>query len=118
MRRWRKHCERKLERLEAITEAAHKYVREHFQDRPGSKGVVDQVDYYSDAAGICLMVSRESGGWAEDYILDMSLKRLFQYVKAIQDFHGKKVLFNPSDRIIGDWLTQQNALNQQSAATN
>lgn len=89
-----------------IVEAIDEYVAESFQDAPPSNGVED-VSYYSFAAGLVDLFAKEYG-WTEKDILDTSVKRLFQYLKAIARRNGEKVFFNPSDRVRGEWLASVN----------
>lgn len=85
------------------------YVKESFQDAPGGSGV-DSVSYYSFAASIVDVFGKEYS-WTEAEILDTPLKRLFQYLKAISARHGEKTMFNPSDKVRGDWMREVNRMN-------
>ena len=82
------------------------FVSESFQDAPG--GIeADSTSYYSFAASLVDLFGREYG-WTEREILDAPVKRLFQYVKAIARRNGETTLFNPSDKVRGDWLREVN----------
>jgi hypothetical protein len=50
-------------------------------------------------------------GWREADILDAPVKRLFQYLKAISRRNGETVLFNPSDKVRGQWMETVNERN-------
>lgn len=85
------------------------FVKESFQDSPGGSGV-EGISYYSFAASIVDVFGREYG-WREADILDAPVKRLFQYLKAISRRNGETVLFNPSDRVRGQWMETVNERN-------
>ena len=95
----------KVPMMDAV-ESIGQYMSESFQDAPGISGV-DSVSYYSFAASLIDLLAHEYG-WNERDILDMPVKRLFQYVKAIAERHGEKTFFNPSDKVRGDWMREVN----------
>lgn len=100
---------RKLKLGDAAKACRH-YVTRAFEDSPGVSGVVGP-NYYGWPAGYVGMLVTEYG-WSEASILDMPLRRVFQYVRRIILKHDSDaVMFNPSDRLRGEWLKQQNALN-------
>lgn len=95
-----------------ILHAARNYVEETFMDMPGQKTVAGYVkSYFSDAAYLCAIFAREFG-WDDELTMGKPLKRIFQYLKEMKA-HGKAapVLFNPSDRLVNDYLRQKNAAN-------
>ena len=104
-------CLRKLGRVafRDAVESVDSFVKESFQDAPAS-GSAESVSYYSFAASIVDVFGREYG-WRESDILDAPVKRLFQYLKAISRRNGETVLFNPSDRVRGEWM---DAVNKQN----
>lgn len=104
--RWRNL--RKLGRVSfrESVEAVDAFVKESFQDSPAESGV-ETVSYYSFAASIVDVFAREYG-WTEREILSAPVKRLFQYLKAIARRNGETTLFNPSDKVRGDWLLEVN----------
>jgi hypothetical protein len=79
------------------------FLKESFQDSPGGAGDMESPSYYSFAASLVDLFGHEYG-WSEADILDAPIKRLFQYVKAISRRSGEAVLFNPSDRVRGEWM--------------
>jgi len=83
------------------------FIAEAMQDSPGGAGVGESVSYYSFGASLVDCLAREYG-WSESSILDMPLKRLFQYLKVIARRNGDQTLFNPSDKVRGQWLAKVN----------
>ena len=91
--------------------AIRAYVEEAFQDRPPTKARGWIEDYYSDAAALCGMLAREYG-WSEKAVLDMPMKRIFQYLNEIKAANGSKSpLCNPSDRIKSEFMAKINRKN-------
>ena len=88
-------------------EQVESFVKESFQDSPGGGGDIESQSYYSFAASLVDLFGHEYG-WSEADILDAPTKRLFQYVKAISRRSGETVLFNPSDRVRGEWMDAVN----------
>ena len=87
------------------------FMDEAFQDSPASSGGRAQASYYSFAASLVDVFGTEYG-WSENEILDVPLKRLFQYLNAIRKRHNPEaVLFNPSDRVRGEFLAAVNKKN-------
>lgn len=83
------------------------YMAETFMDAPPSSRS-ESISYFSNAAALVDYFASEYG-WTEEQILDSTLKRLFQYLKASNRRHNPKaILFNPSDKVRGDWLRKQN----------
>jgi hypothetical protein len=99
---------RRLSQLPAasVTSAIAEFIGEAFQDSPGGTGV-ESISYYSFGARIVDELAR-SYGWREAEILDMPLKRVFQYLKVIAHRNGNAPLFNPSDKVRGQWLLEVN----------
>jgi hypothetical protein len=105
-KRWRNLRKLGLVSFRESVEQVDAFVKESFQDSP-SGSQKDGVSYYSFAASLVDLFAREYG-WTEKDILDAPMKRLFQYIKAISHRNGEKVLFNPSDRVRGDWMNEVN----------
>lgn len=84
-----------------------KYIRDAFQDAPpGSED--RRVPYAGSTSGLVDLLASEYG-WDEQSILDLPLKRAFQYARRIQRRHDPKcILFNPSDQVTADWLKTLN----------
>ncbi len=95
--------------LRAISEDIIRYTEESFQDSPATSGV-NGVSYYSFAASIVDLFGREYG-WTERETLNVPLKRLFQYIRAISSRNGETMFFNPSDKVRGNWLKMVNSQN-------
>ncbi len=97
------HAQEAAEILSACVE----YVNETFQDCGGSKSGPREKRFYSDAVCMIDLLASEYG-WSDDMILGKSLKRVFQFCKRIKQRNSKsQVLFNPSDRILFDWVAVQ-----------
>lgn len=94
-----------------IIDAARAYIIETMQDRPPVQKSMSnghEVDYYSDPAYFCACFGREFG-WCQEEVLNMPLKRLFQYLNEMKKYHGSPVpLCNPSDSIRADWMRGMN----------
>lgn len=83
------------------------YVSSAFEDAPASAGG-NTVQYYSTAASLVDLFAREYG-WQLNEILDLPLAVLFQLVKAIiARTDPDAILFNPSDKVRGQWLCKVN----------
>lgn len=108
-KRWRNLKALGRQNPDKVIEAIKQFMAESFQDAPGSSEV-DGVSYYSFAASLIDCFAHEYG-WKESDILDAPVKRLFQYIKAISSRRGEKVLFNPSDKVRGDWMREVNRMN-------
>lgn len=108
-RSWELANAKKLKRAAEIIDACHKYVFEALQDKPPrARKVGVEPDYYSDACWFCATLAREFG-WSEEAILNMPLKRVFQYINLIRRFHDPKaLLFNPSESVANAWIAEQN----------
>ncbi len=92
----------------AVVSGITEFMDETFQDKPStSRG--EAVSYYSFAAGLVDCLASEYG-WTTSETLDCPLKQLFQYLKAMAKRNNPKAIqFNPSDRVRGNWLKEQNA---------
>jgi hypothetical protein len=86
------------------------YMREGLQDAPGGESGGNFISYFSNAA-IWVDALAHEYGWPEPVILNLPLKRLFQYAKVIARRNGDPILFNPSDKVRGQWLAQVNKRN-------
>jgi hypothetical protein len=96
--------------------AARQYVMDSLQDALQSSGAdSERPDYYCDAVAICAAMARNYG-FAEEYVMRMPLKMVFQYLKEIVEFTYIKrgqpaVLWNPSDRVTAEYLEKLNRRN-------
>jgi len=98
--------------LEYTVNAIREYVRETFQDRPPRQDG-NSKQFFSDGCSICAMLAREYG-WPEDDILDLPLKRLFQYLNECAAMNAARaghnaLLGNPSDKVLSEHLRELNA---------
>jgi hypothetical protein len=107
-KQWRRDCRRKTERFARLIEAAHSFVREAMQDRPPvSRGSLREKTYYSQATSICATMM-ERFHLHEQYVLDMPLKRIFQYLKYVHAVEGRlDFLANPSDQVVNEWVKER-----------
>jgi hypothetical protein len=90
-----------------VVKAITNFIDETFQDSPpNSKS--EATSYYSYAAAMVDVFASEYG-WSEEEVLDIPLKRTFQYLKAITKRNRPNaILFNPSDKVRGKWLLEVN----------
>lgn len=90
----------------ALTEC-QTWFKEQFADCPSAPKNDTRNSYVSWIASLVDCVASEYG-WSEEQILEVPLVRLMQYVRAIQMRHDpSRPMFNPSDKIKGDYLAQQ-----------
>jgi hypothetical protein len=115
------HSERKAVRFMAryqraliaaaeLVQGIRQYIADTFMDKPlGVESHGEDKLYFADAICICTAFAREYG-WSESAILDMPLKRVFQYLNEMKRARlgDKAKLFNPSDRKITEWLESKN----------
>ena len=120
MARWERKVQAHFFNFTTILAQAREYVAHTMMDRPPVPSTMvneEEPDYYSDAAYLCGLFAREYG-WPENDVLEKPLSRLFQYLNEIRRAHGAKVMFNPSDKVKGDWLWSRNQELQAEAARN
>ena len=86
-----------------VLDAISEYFRDAWDDAPKSKNGKAQVHYYSLCASLVGLIAREYH-WSEASILTLPLKRLWQYRAEILASHGDKMVSNPSDRKVQEWL--------------
>jgi hypothetical protein len=93
-------------------------VRDTFQDGPPSSGNGDEAPGYSFAASIIHALASDYG-WTEDYILNIPLRRVFQYMKIarmtreiVRGETPRK--WNPSERIRLDYIQQARTISSQN----
>lgn len=97
---------------ETIRNAIHviaqcrEYVEESTMDFP-SGGGKSVKSYYSDVAGLCHVFAREYG-WTDEKTLNTPIKRLLQFINAMKEGGDKASVSNPSDRILGAWISEKN----------
>lgn len=92
----------------ATCASIHRYVDETFMDAPGGKAS-EKIPDTSFVAELVDLLAREYH-WTERDILNLPLKRIFQYLRRIQKHHDTDATFvNPSDEIRGKWLREENA---------
>ncbi len=85
------------------------FVEESFADKPGGTPA-NGPSYWSWLASYVFAIARATG-WTEAAILDLPLKRGWQYLKLARlENDPKAIFFNPySDRAKSDWLRTVNA---------
>ena len=106
---WRRQYKRRLELAAEITTKLREYIDDALIDFPAGskKGYV--TSYYGDGAWICGIFAHHFG-WHDSQTLQTPMARLLQYLKVIADLQGSKVpKFNPSDLIVGRWISELNA---------
>jgi len=87
------------------------FMDEAFQDSPASSGGRTQASYYSFAASLVDVFGKEYS-WTESAVLDTPIKRLFQYLNVIRKRNNPEaIMFNPSDRVRGEYLAVINKTN-------
>lgn len=91
-----------------LCEGLDNYFQEALADAPGGRSREDSPSYYSAPAAQMDLFCSEYGGITPENFTRIPFKQLWQLLRCIQARHGEKVFFNPSDRIRGDWLRQQN----------
>ncbi len=103
--RFTRRC-RDIDYAEAV-KAIRDYIEAAFMDAPNGSGA-ECLTYYSWAAGLVDLLAREYH-WAESDILDMPLKRLWQYRRTIiKRLDPGAALNNPSMEIRRRWLEEVN----------
>jgi len=97
-----------------LVKAGREYMEDALIDRPpAGSGPRQEPDYYCDETSIVATLARNYG-WNEADILDMPLKRIFQYLKecrenfSLTELKQKPVMWNPTDRIRREYLEQIN----------
>lgn len=104
--------------LTKIVIAIRSFVDEQLQDYPAKSGNVrgEAPSYYSNAAYLCGLFGKNFG-WTDDYVLDCPMPRILQYLNFIRQANGSNApLFNPSDKVTGRWLSEQNKATAKAAA--
>lgn len=92
--------------------AAKDYVVDVFQDSPGGSGTQLSVPPVHWAVYVIAALCREYG-WDYDRVLDMPVPMALQFLRHVELTHNPHAtLFNPSDRVRGEWLCKQNQANQ------
>ena len=111
MKRWKDKSDKAIDRAGKLMEAIRNYLNEVLMDIPPRNDTnQNQPEYYCDCVFYCTTFAREYG-WSERDVMQMPMKRIFQYLKALRRYNQPdKPLFNPSDRIISDWLAEKNRM--------
>ena len=88
-------------------DAIAEFCADAFADAPGGNGGKSSRNYYSLAAALVGLIAREYH-WPEADILNLPLKRLWQYRQEIMASKGEApILFNPSDKLVQRWLDKK-----------
>lgn len=103
MRFW--HFTRKPRSDAMLIGMARKYLADAFHDFEGkAKGLGYIKSYFSDESYFVALLGRYTNCTADE-TLDMPIRRLLQYTKAIRFLNDPKCLIgNPSEKLISDWL--------------
>lgn len=112
LRRWNKKAICRMKRFEDVLADARRYVFETFTDKPPVDKEISNPDYFSDIGWICAQLAREYG-WHEEQILNMPIKRVFQYLREIKHSKGETKFFSRSGRLVSDWLVGLNDQQQK-----
>lgn len=89
-----------------IIALCRQFVEEATMDFPSS-GSKSTKSYYSDIAGLCHIFAIKYG-WDDEKTLRTPLKRLLQYSNAMKEASDKTAVSNPSDRVLGAWISETN----------
>jgi hypothetical protein len=97
---------------EAAVTAINSYINAAFEDAPGSSKQGFSPSYWSGFASMIAVLSAEFG-WSEAEILNMPLKRFWQYQRVIKARNNPKAVFSnrASERVRGEWLDSINNRN-------
>jgi len=113
---WKSRCMDASIYEAALVDAARAFVAEAMQDRPEPVNAgLEAPAYYCDEIGLCAALGREHH-FEESSVIEMPLKRIFQYLKEIRDRDAAKagqyaLLCNPSDRVKDKYLEAANRKN-------
>jgi hypothetical protein len=104
---------RQLRKLQVsrLIEAISKYIEEVFADAPATGRSGETIPWVAWPAHLVDVFGCEYH-WPDHLTLGMPLKRAFQYLRCIQRRNSpQSLMFNPSDKVRGQWLRQVNAKN-------
>lgn len=98
--------------LGQLIEACSAYVGIVWQDAPaGTSSAVASKRYVADIASLVDRIALEYK-WTDEHILNLPLARAFQYLRLMQRRADPcMILFNPSDKVLGDHLSARVAQN-------
>lgn len=107
--------ERNLARLAVAVKKIRDFMQTAMLDRPAAVvgSGIDEPDYYCDEAAIVASMARDKG-WSEEAILNLPLRRLFQYMKEMRHHYSVKngqphMLCNRSEEIADEYLRKVNS---------
>lgn len=104
---------RRLGRLQygELLTAIDSYFEEAFVESPGG-AAAHGPQYLALSAAVVDLIASEYG-WSDQDILNLPLKRLFAYYRAASRRHDPHTpLFNPSDKLRGQWLEKMEQYRQ------
>jgi len=108
---WLKRALHKLDFNQA-TDEIREYLEAVLQDWPASGGGGGGKSYFAPIASLVDLLASQYG-WSDEAILEMPLRRVFQYCRAIEArLNPKAVQFNRSDKLVGEWLKRRMATQQ------
>lgn len=106
--------EKNLINLAMVVRGLREYMRVTMIDRPAStvSDGIQEPDYYCDEAAIVSALAREYG-WSESLIVNLPLRRVFQYLKEIRHHHAvingqPHMLCNASEKIADEYMRKVN----------
>jgi len=105
-KRYERKLRESIERYAETLKAVRSYLEESTMDTPPRKERQGfKPDYYSEVA---FWVSLFRYQYTPDQVLEMPMKCLYQFLnEARERTETKPVMFNPSDKVRGDYLMQQ-----------
>ena len=104
----RRSRDRRAASREKLIAACRGYMKDAVQDRIGAASQGFMASYYSSAAEICGVLGAKLG-FTESEVIAMPLKRIFQYLRVINDLSDRPApLGNPSDLIVSNELSRRN----------
>lgn len=93
--------------------AIYAYIEAALQDSPGGSGG-GRTEFASWVASLVHKIASRYH-WSENDILNLPLKRAFQYTKLMRASDDPNaIMFNPSDRIVSKYLADLNAQRKES----
>lgn len=126
IKRYEKRCDLAFIEFAKAVHSAREYVNEAMQDSPKGSGAGGEPDPFSDICALCARLGRQFHHFkSEAEILDLPLKKLFQYLREcrVEDYIKQRMAGLPaerpvmpsrSDEIIGQYLAELNSQNRKN----
>lgn len=103
---------RRISRIDSgiLLAGIREYLDAMLADLPGGSGqMAAQPTHW--AAGVVHAIA-SAYGWTDECIMDLPVRRLWQYLRCIRRQSDPKAVFaNPSDRVRAQWLNERNKRN-------